>query len=48
VAFNPTYLADGIRFLAGDTVQMWVRDPLKAVLLGPADRRYLLMPVRIS
>lgn len=48
VAFNPDYLADAFRFCGTERVAMWVRDGLKPALLGTPDRRYLLMPVRIS
>lgn len=48
VAFNPRFLADAIRFLGGDRIDMWVRDSLKPALLGTPECRYLLMPVRTS
>jgi DNA polymerase III sliding clamp (beta) subunit (PCNA family) len=48
VAFNPKFLADGIRFLGGDRIEMWLRDSLKPALLGSNECRYLLMPVRTS
>jgi len=48
VAFNPAYLADALRFVGTERTSMWVRDALKPALIGPADRRYVLMPVRLS
>lgn len=48
VAFNPGYLADALRFVGDDRTRMWVRDSLKPALMGSADRRYVLMPVRLS
>lgn len=48
IAFNPAYLADALRFLGTERVEMWARDGLKPALLGTPDRRYVLMPVRIS
>lgn len=48
VAFNPSYLADALKFVGEERTSMWVRDGLKPALIGPAERRYLLMPVRLS
>ena len=47
-AFNAKYLADALRFVGGERARMWVRDGLKPALIGEADRRYVLMPVRLS
>lgn len=48
VAFNPGYLADALRFVGAERTRMWVRDGLKPALIGSTDRRYVLMPVRLS
>ncbi|HXF71543.1 MAG TPA: DNA polymerase III subunit beta [Actinomycetota bacterium] len=49
IAFNPTYLADGLAAAAGDTVRLEVRDGLKpGVIRGEGDEfTYLVMPVRL-
>lgn len=49
VAFNPTYLADGLQAATGDTVRLEVRDGLKpGVVRGEGDEfTYLVMPVRL-
>ncbi len=50
VAFNPTYLADGVAGIADSEVVIEVRDGLKPALVHGSDRRgflYLLMPVRL-
>jgi DNA polymerase-3 subunit beta len=46
VAFNPTYLADGLQACTGDTVRLEVRDGLKpGVVKGePEEFTYLVMP----
>ncbi|MCA1832814.1 MAG: DNA polymerase III subunit beta [Actinomycetota bacterium] len=51
VAFNPTYLSEGIAAIEGAEVVLGVRDGLKpAVMRAPGDESflYLLMPVRVS
>ncbi len=51
VAFNPTYLIEGIDAMATDEVILHILDPLKPATLRPADAAdylYLLMPVRVS
>jgi DNA polymerase-3 subunit beta len=51
VAFNPTYLVDGIEAMTSDEVTLDTLDPLKPATLRPADAGdylYLLMPVRVS
>jgi DNA polymerase-3 subunit beta len=51
VAFNPTYLLDGVEALKADTMQLKVTDPGKPALVcgeGEDDYRYLLMPVKVS
>lgn len=51
VAFNPTYLSEGIAAVEGTEIVLGVRDGLKpAVLRAPGDESflYLLMPVRVS
>jgi DNA polymerase-3 subunit beta len=51
VAFNPTYLADGLQACTSAEVRLGVRDGLKPALLSAASSdgfTYLLMPVRIS
>lgn len=47
-AFNPGYLADGLKFVGTERARMRVRDGLKPALIGQSDRRYVLMPVRLS
>ncbi|MGH9201778.1 MAG: hypothetical protein ACRD2A_11155, partial [Vicinamibacterales bacterium] len=47
LAFNAAYLADALRFVGVECARMWVRDGLKLALIGPPDRRYVLMPVRV-
>lgn len=48
VAFNAAYLADALKFVGEERARMWIRDGLKPALFGPPDRRYVLMPVRLS
>lgn len=48
VAFNAAYLADALKFVGEERARMWVRDGLKPALIGPPNRRYVLMPVRLS
>ena len=51
VAFNPTYLIDGIEAIDGDEVQLETIDALRPAVIRPtegADYLYLLMPVRVS
>jgi DNA polymerase-3 subunit beta len=51
VAFNPTYLLDGIDAIRSDQVVIEVIDSTKpATVRGEdeSDYRYLLMPVRVS
>ena len=51
VAFNPTYLADGVAGVTDSEVVLEVRDGLKPALIHGRDRQgftYLIMPVRIS
>ena len=51
VAFNPTYLIDGIEAISGDEVVLSTLDALKPATLTPTEGRdylYLLMPVRVS
>ncbi|MGZ8630256.1 MAG: DNA polymerase III subunit beta [Actinomycetota bacterium] len=49
VAFNPQYLADGLRAANGESVRLDVRDGLKpGVVRGDGDEfTYLVMPVRL-
>ncbi len=50
VAFNPTYLADGVEAVAGDQVILETIDAAKPATVRAAldsDYRYLLMPVRV-
>ena len=49
VAFNPQYLADGLRAANGESVRIDVRDGLKpGVVRGESDEfTYLVMPVRL-
>jgi DNA polymerase-3 subunit beta len=51
VAFNPTYLVDGIEAMTSDEVTLDTLDPLKPATLRPVDAGgylYLLMPVRVA
>jgi len=51
VAFNPTYLIDGVEAVMGDEVVIETVDATKpATVRGPGhdDYRYLLMPVRVA
>jgi len=48
VAFNPSFFADALKFIGDERARLWVRDGLKPALIGPPDRRYVLMPVRLS
>jgi DNA polymerase-3 subunit beta len=49
VAFNPTYLADGLGVATGESVRLEVRDGLKpGIVRGENDEfTYLVMPVRL-
>jgi len=51
VAFNPTYLIDGIEAINGDEVLLETLDALKPATIRSTegnDYLYLLMPVRVS
>lgn len=51
VAFNPSYLSEGVEAIAGDEVALDTLDALKPATLRPIDGDdylYLLMPVRVS
>lgn len=51
VAFNPTYLLDGVEAVRADTLVLEVNDPGKPALIrgdGEDEYRYLLMPVKVS
>jgi len=51
VAFNPTYLIDGIEAISGDEVLLETLDALKPATIRAgegSDYLYLLMPVRVS
>jgi DNA polymerase-3 subunit beta len=51
VAFNPTYLSEGVSGVEDSEVVLEVRDGLKPALVHGSDRKgftYLLMPVRLS
>jgi len=51
VAFNPTYLIDGVEAVSGDEVVLETVDATKPATVRAseqADFRYLLMPVRVS
>ena len=51
VAFNPTYLLDGVEAIRADTLILEVNDPGKPALVrgdGEDEYRYLLMPVKVS
>jgi DNA polymerase-3 subunit beta len=51
IAFNPTYLIDGVEAITSDEVQLETLDALKPATLKPtegSDYLYLLMPVRVS
>jgi DNA polymerase III subunit beta len=51
IAFNPTYLIDGVEAVADDEVIIETADPSRPATVRAAERddyRYLLMPVRVS
>ena len=51
IAFNPSYLIDGVEAVAGDEVIVETADASRAATVREAetdDFRYLLMPVRVS
>ena len=51
IAFNPSYLIDGVDAVMGDEVLIETADPSKPATVRGAehtDYRYLLMPVRVS
>ncbi|MHB1711103.1 MAG: DNA polymerase III subunit beta [Acidimicrobiales bacterium] len=51
IAFNPTYLIDGVDAVMGDEVMLETIDATKPATVRGAERsdfRYLLMPVRVS
>ena len=50
VAFNPTYLADGLQASTGETVRLEIKDGLKPGVVrgeGSNEFTYLVMPVRL-
>jgi len=51
IAFNPTYLIDGVEAVAGDEVLLETVDATKPATVRSGEQvnfRYLLMPVRVS
>jgi DNA polymerase-3 subunit beta len=51
IAFNPSYLIDGVEAVADDEVIIETADPGRPATVRAAERddyRYLLMPVRVS
>ncbi len=51
IAFNPTYLIDGVEAVSGDEVVLETVDATKPATVRAAEQtdfRYLLMPVRVS
>ena len=51
VAFNPTYLLDGVEAVRSETLLLKITDPGKPALVcgeGEDEYRYLLMPVKVS
>lgn len=51
VAFNPTYLIDGVEAITSDEIVLSTLDALKPATIRPTDSDeyvYLLMPVRVS
>ena len=51
IAFNPTYLIDGVEAVSGDEVLLETVDATKPATVRAAEEtnfRYLLMPVRVS
>jgi DNA polymerase-3 subunit beta len=48
IGFNADYLADAIRFIGEGRTEVHIRDALKPAIFEYADRRYALMPVRLS
>lgn len=47
VAFNPDFIIDGVA-LIGERGRMWITDAYKPALFESEERRYVLMPVRLS
>jgi len=47
IAFNPDYLADALRFVGSERVEVHLQDSLKPATFGTPQCRYVLMPVRI-
>lgn len=50
VAFNPSYLADGVEAAPGDEVSLDLAEPMKPALLRPVEGgafSYVVMPVRV-
>ena len=51
IAFNPSYLIDGVEAVMGDEVLIETADAVKPATVRGAEKddyRYLLMPVRVS
>jgi DNA polymerase-3 subunit beta len=51
VAFNPTYLLEGVEAVRSETLLLKITDPGKPALVcgeGEDEFRYLLMPVKVS
>ncbi len=51
IAFNPSYLIDGVEAVLGDEVVIETADPSRPATVRAAEHdnfRYLLMPVRVS
>jgi DNA polymerase-3 subunit beta len=51
IAFNPTYLLEGVEALRSDTLVLELNDPGKPALVrgeGEDEYRYLLMPVKVA
>ena len=51
IAFNPTYLLDGLVAIGTDEAELSFNGPVKPAVItgkGAEDYRYLLMPIRLS
>ena len=51
IAFNPTYLLDGLTAIGTDDAELAFNGPVKPAVItgkGAEDYRYLLMPIRLS
>ena len=51
IAFNPSFLIDGVEAVSGDEIVLEMSDSVRAAMVHGVDDvrfRYLLMPVRVQ